>query len=834
MIQTLLFAADTSVLVAVCWLTLAALRVQAQPARTVAFLVLFYSAIVLPTSVLSHMNLLNSQVAHLVSHVLIGALAYGLWWLVRMSRPPLRETFSLRAMPSIPLRALSRHPDLAALLIVIGIVYVANLAVVLLVAQSTNDALAYHLPRILYWLRAGNYQHYETYQVMQPTAPMNSSLTMLWTVLHTGNEHLVGTIQYAAALGAAAVVYGFGRILGQGRIPSLFAALLWLSLPVVLLQSTTAQNDMVAAFLIGATVYLYVVGVRTRSYGQLAVSALALGVAVGTKVTVLLFGLSFVLMVGWMLIQTRGRAFGMTVVWGLCCLAGIAVLGSPTYIQNWRTSGQLLGPQASTSADYLPTTTFTGTTATLGRYAFEAIDTTGLPRCLEPWIQDRLATVGRGVFAALHLDPNGPPQNMSPTCAFGFYEPPPSAAGHWGPMRDRRREEEAWMGPLGALLVLPSILIGAFRWRSRTGCRLRPVLCWMAILYAIAMSAVLPWSPWRGRYMAIAALFGAPLVATLFSETFRWRSVRVVSAVLAMLVACNTVLFSKSRPLVGPSAVLRASYASQRSAGQGFEESRIRAIEEAVPGTASLGAVGVRYEYSLFGQDLKRPVAPVFLSQSDSNTAYSASASPEYIIVDGSYLETTAVDAVMGYTRVSKGSWGVLFCRQDGVMAHEERAMARLMSQNLAASLPKAVRADERVCKHLRFRQPAILGPWGFEHTGEGWFWIGQGDAGGITMELYSDVELPITLSLEVTPGPSRRDAHRTAEVRLASGGTEHREDASFDGPTVLKFDLIVPTSNSTLHVSVSDIADIERLSNGDTRPLLVQCQGVSLQATGK
>src|SRR5204863_3734079 len=90
-----------------------------------------------------------------------------------------------------------------------------------------------------------------------------------------------------------AAVAGIARRLGLTLRQALFGALLFATLPVVILQSSTALNDLVfGSFLACCAYFLF-----TWRPVTLSLAALALGLAIGTKITALL-GLPLLALLG--------------------------------------------------------------------------------------------------------------------------------------------------------------------------------------------------------------------------------------------------------------------------------------------------------------------------------------------------------------------------------------------------------------------------------------------------------------------------------------------------------------------------------------------------------
>ena len=111
--------------------------------------------------------------------------------------------------------------------------------------------------------------------------PPNARLVPTFVLELARDERVASVVQFFAALACAVAVFALARRLGLAHREAAFGALLFLTLPVVLLQASTALNDLVvAAPILAASVFLLH---DTRR--MLALASLATALAVGTKVT---------------------------------------------------------------------------------------------------------------------------------------------------------------------------------------------------------------------------------------------------------------------------------------------------------------------------------------------------------------------------------------------------------------------------------------------------------------------------------------------------------------------------------------------------------------------
>src|SRR6185369_1524375 len=101
---------------------------------------------------------------------------------------------------------------------------------------------------VAYWLQqASFYPPWNPDHFMQMFHPINAEIGPLWTMVFWGSDRMAGAVQWLAALMIMIVIAGLARLLGFGGAGATFAALMWASLPEVMLQSTTTQSDLITS-----------------------------------------------------------------------------------------------------------------------------------------------------------------------------------------------------------------------------------------------------------------------------------------------------------------------------------------------------------------------------------------------------------------------------------------------------------------------------------------------------------------------------------------------------------------------------------------------------------
>jgi len=240
------------------------------------------AAYLLASAEIVSVSLLLSTGRWLTRDALLGVIgvvfgvAVVVWATLGRPRPPLTGA-SIRS-----LRLTLRDPILVLLagLTVVSQLYL--LAVSLTVPQSVTDTMLYHLPRSALWKQ----QHAVSYVANVKEAavnvfPPNAEIETAATMVLSGGDRFVGLVQLVAVAFACIAIVGVARRLGFDRQAAVFAALAFSTFTVVMLQTPTALNDLVVASFLIACAYFALGAARI----DLALSALALALALGTKLT---------------------------------------------------------------------------------------------------------------------------------------------------------------------------------------------------------------------------------------------------------------------------------------------------------------------------------------------------------------------------------------------------------------------------------------------------------------------------------------------------------------------------------------------------------------------
>ena len=221
-------------------------RPSNKPAWLMALYLIVSANVTLSCYIANSFYLLNQRWVMLGLHMLIGGIGWLIW--MRNGKPSPWAPFQGWKI-NFNVQRLRREPVLALLILSTILAYVFALVQIILIPQNNMDSLSTHLSRIGFWLQNASFFPWQTPMLNQVWYPVVAQLQTYWTLLFLGGDHMVGSVQWLAALISGVGVYGVARLLGYQQRPSACAALIFLGFPLVALQATTTQTDLMTAVL---------------------------------------------------------------------------------------------------------------------------------------------------------------------------------------------------------------------------------------------------------------------------------------------------------------------------------------------------------------------------------------------------------------------------------------------------------------------------------------------------------------------------------------------------------------------------------------------------------
>jgi 4-amino-4-deoxy-L-arabinose transferase-like glycosyltransferase len=173
--------------------------------------------------------------------------------------------------------------------VVILMVFSLTLFTALVYPPNNNDSLTYHMGRIGHWMQQQSVRPFATHIERQLYQPPLSEWIILHTMLLSGDDWFANAVQWVAALGCCLELSLLSRMLGGNRKVQLATAFASATIPMVVLQASSTQNDLVVSYYVIALAICLLRYYQGRQTTDLLWAGLALGFALLTKGTAYLF-----------------------------------------------------------------------------------------------------------------------------------------------------------------------------------------------------------------------------------------------------------------------------------------------------------------------------------------------------------------------------------------------------------------------------------------------------------------------------------------------------------------------------------------------------------------
>jgi hypothetical protein len=474
--------------------------------------------------------------------LVLAVLAAGAVMLVVGARPP-RPPLPFRPL----LATLRAEPLLAVLAAGVSAAVAYEVALALFTPQNDGDALQYHLTRAAFWRQQEAIGYVDNVADVRINAfPPLAEILTSFTMVGSGSVRLVGLVQLTAMLAAACAVYGIARRVGVGTRGALLGGLLFLTLPIVALQASTAFNDVVVASFAAAAAF-FVLG---RSRTDVVLVGTAFGLLVATKVTAALAVPALLALV----LATPGARRRAEVI-----AAGAigALLGAGWYALNLDRTGDLFGtfPAEERGSLDLPSIT--------ARATRQLINVVSLPGAVGVdillYAVAAAVLLAAGLVAARRGRSSALPAVVACALALTPFLLVPLESvllrgyqkvwhtlgrddlGGLDPGRDLTRAGVmfSWYGPLSLLLALLAATLAVRRWRRG---ELPPAILVLAaapIAWILALAVAVTYFEWNGRF----TMGGFALSAATWGLVLEERRLRP-AAWAAVAIGLTTVLLT--------------------------------------------------------------------------------------------------------------------------------------------------------------------------------------------------------------------------------------------------------------------------------------------------
>lgn len=493
-------------------------------------LVVFGAALLLITESLSVFHLIQ-RMPLIVCWIL--AVMAALPGVVRHRRPIRFKTISVDPVVLICLAGC------AAIFIITGVTAAFS-------PPNSSDAMAYHMPRVVYWAEQSSVRFFPTQYLNQIMLQPFAEYVMLHTYVLTGGDHLINFVQWFASVASAIAVSKIAAMFGAPARGQAMAALFCATLPSGILASSGAKNDYFLAMWLITAVYFALRFTRMERVRDAVLLGIAIGLALLTKATAYLFA---PWVIGALFLDSfTGRCRSISPArlgaGGLIAVFCALLVNTPQYVRNYELSGSVLGFDSADGNGFF-------------RWRNERFGwrpaVSNLLRNTSEQLGARSERWNQGVYHAV----------LSAHQRLGIDVNDPATTWRWttfsAPVNANHEASAPNRWHLAILVAASCIFI----WRAISGRDRLPAIYALSLFCGFVTFCVyLKWQPFFSRMFLPLFVLGVPLTAV--SRGGRGAvAVRIGLCVLLLDGARHPALDNWVRPLRGPKSVLHTPRADQ-------------------------------------------------------------------------------------------------------------------------------------------------------------------------------------------------------------------------------------------------------------------------------
>ena len=394
------------------------------------------------------------------------------------------------------------------------------------------DSMTYHTARVAFWIQNKSLEHFETSSIRQIMFSPNAEIFYLWPLVFIKKDFLAGMAQFISFCGSLWILSSFLSYIKVSKKRILWAVFIFASLPEIILQASSTQNDLVLGFFLFASLYLFIYGVREKEKNSIIMSAMALGISVGIKGTVFMFlpalGIIYTIISVW---SEKKQFYKFLLFYVSWTILFFGLLSSYNYILNYLEFHNPLGLESYINFFTLHAKGVKSFIANLIRYNLCFIDFTGF------------------TFASILSIPF----LILKTILFWIFR----LSEHQGLaymdiylVNTKIHENFATFGPIGFFVFIPLVLKYGFTgiFSKSDKIRIISITALILLIFLPTISALYGFALWNIRYFVTAMVLSSPIFA--LSYNYKLKPLKLIVFIIAVACFINITLLNSLRPVL--------------------------------------------------------------------------------------------------------------------------------------------------------------------------------------------------------------------------------------------------------------------------------------------
>ena len=397
------------------------------------------------------------------------------------------------------------------------------------------DSMTYHMARIPSWISHQSVEHYPTHIYRQLFQPPFSEYIILHCNILSRNDLFSNAVQFFylvfSLFAISLLVDHFG--LHQRLAP--IAIIFTVTIPEVILQASSTQNDIVVAFFILCTLYFTLKTLKDSNPVNHIYLGLAAGLAALSKGTAYIYVLPILLYYAIIVLTNliKRKNFAVFKYPVIACVLYLSI-NAGHYYRNYTMSGHVLG------IDHLQTP------------ARDFNENMTLPLLL--------SSVTKNV--GIHLGPY-PLSVVADRCIWEFHHllGLNISANNFNNksyyVTNIPNSENSAPNPLHFLLIVAAIsIILYYGARHRKDAAEILIYILILVVQATLFCAIFKWTPWHSRLHIPLFLVAVPLIGYAIARSIKFSKIMPFALLVMLLYAFGIVIFNRIRPLITVDGVI--------------------------------------------------------------------------------------------------------------------------------------------------------------------------------------------------------------------------------------------------------------------------------------
>lgn len=469
------------------------------------------------------------------------------------------------------------------------------------------DSMTYHMARIPNWISHQSVEHYPTHifrQIYQP--PFSEFSIMHFNILNC-TDYFSNSVQFFFLIFSLFAILLITDLFGLNRQHKFIAIILTVTIPEVILQASSTQNDIVVSFFILSSFYYAVKSLEEGKFINYFFLGLSIGLGILTKGTAYIYLAPIILIFGIFVIIRVVKTNNYNFLW--CSFITIIIITSVNaghFCRNYNLSNNIIGVDKNESKKYSnhkisPQILISNVIKNIGLH---------MPPYPINKIYDKLAWK---VHSLVGVNINDPDFNF----ASKKYKGSPSIPNH----------EDSASNPIHFFLIFSSFVLTCFSFQKskKDSTKLLMYLI-IIVMQFVLFCSYLKWQPWHTRLHTPLFMLSIPVIC--YAITLKNIYTRIFNKTIPIitLYALFIILFNGSRPFITTSTVTSEisildnrdrKYFSNRLNLYEEYDAILKNISESNNKNVGLIIGDEDWEYPLFSQSLTKSINPVHIKTSN-------------------------------------------------------------------------------------------------------------------------------------------------------------------------------------------------------------------------